>query len=480
MKNQIPFEFPQKQLSRGYRGRYTNYAVTSSMEIEVMEVAADAAPVALRIAADVSAKDYSVDSLLKRRAGEDAVEIRWHAGSFWVDQGPAERLDAPFEAWGESHQDSPFRRLTRVPRKGEVIEAPLRYFDAAKIKDKVQAERDKIAEAASRLMIVEGRVFERCTEPVAIFQAGAHVGFSFADAAPEEAVSSRFGKNFLYRSEAVALSEAQGIDGVEILMPELLHADPEFGATVASVRHHAQEVTRHARHLPLDQILAIKRLNDTLAGVGNHAVPSLLAAVENFVEMTIDPQEAARLLAIEAYTALAVEHFTQRPATPAQEAIAGYRQAAQSLADLIPRLKGDLAALLYPDQEHRPRHLDEDRRSGLSRASTPSEIFRAARLLEVNPVTLLEQARAGDVDVILVESGLPYVRKLDKRENGSAWINSGSIPELVGVRLVYADAQEEPVHAFSKACDPEIKQRALNLPYPSLVEPLTPAMEIRS
>ena len=72
------------------------------------------------------------------------------------------------------------------------------------------------------------------------------------------------------------------------------------------------------------------------------------------------------------------------------------------------------------------------------------------------------------------------MRKLDKRENGSAWINSGSIPELVGVRLVYADAQEEPVHAFSKACDPEIKQRALNLPYPSLVEPLTPAMEIRS
>lgn len=480
MKHQIPFEFPQKQLSRGYRGRYTNYAVTGSMEIEVIEVAADAAPVALRIAADVSAKDYSVDSLLKRRPGEDAVEMRWHAGSFWIDHGPAEKLDAPFEAWNETHRDSPFRSLTRVQRKGEVREAPLRFFDAAKIRDKVQAEREKIAVAASRLMIVEGRIFERCTEPVAIFQAGEHVGFSFADAAPEEAVSSRFGKNFLYRSEAVALSEAQGIDGVEILMPEVLHADPEFGATVASVRHQAQEVTRHARHLPVDQVLAIKRLNETLVGIGNHAEPSLLAAVEHFVETAVDPQAAARLLAIEAYTAVAVEHFTQRPANPVQEAISGHRQAAHSLADLIPRLKGDITSRLYREQEHGPRHLDDDRRSGLSRASTVSEVFRAARLLETNAVTLLEQARAGDVDVILVESGLPYVRKLDKRETGSAWINSGSIPELVGVRLVYADAPDEPVHAFSKACDPEIKQRALDLAYPSLDEPPQPAMEIRS
>ncbi len=480
VKHQIPFEFPQKQLSRGHRGRYTNFVVTGSMEIDVVEVASNAAPVALRLTADVSAKDYSVDSLLKRRAEERAVEIRWHAGSFWVDHGPAEKLDAPFEAWKESHWDLPFRRLTRVARKQEVREAPLRYFDAAKIKDKVQAEREKILVAASRIMIVDGRIFERCTEPVAIFQAGEHVGFSFADAAPEEAVSSRFGKKFHYRSEAVALSEAQGIDGVEILMPELLHADPEFGATVASVRHQAQEVTRHARHLPIDQILAIKRLNEALVEIGNHAEPSLLAAVEHFVEMVIDPQEAARLQAIEAYTAVAAEHFTQRPATPVQEAIGGYRLAAQSLADLIPRIKGDLAARLYPEQEHRPFHLDEDRRAGLSRASTASEVFRAARILETDPVTLLEKACTGDVDVILVESGLPYVRKLDKRENGSAWINSGSIPELVGVRLVYPGTPDEPVHAFSKGCDPEIKQRALDLPYPSLVEPLAPAMEVRS
>jgi len=48
------------------------------------------------------------------------------------------------------------------------------------------------------------------------------------------------------------------------------------------------------------------------------------------------------------------------------------------------------------------------------------------------------------------------------------------------VRLVYPGTPDEPVHAFSKGCDPEIKQRALDLPYPSLVEPLAPAMEVRS
>lgn len=458
MKAQIPFQFEVREFvrERGYRrtGHYDRYAAYGSTEVEIREVSPDAAPVAALIPGHEKKIGYGTPVLAARPDGRP-IELRWHGGRFWVDQGPAATISDPK---ADGREDDPARWPFRsVPRHADskLTRAHVDRFDPDKLRDRVNAAASQARAAAANMIVVGDRVFESCTEPVFAKRTGNWRGevFLFTPRGKEEAVGLDNQNGFsMSDNDTVRLTHADA--PAEVLMPHLFVADLRPGALLRELRTIATDLARSAAQMPARHLAAARRFFLAVDDAPMHPTAAIAAAAAAFVELGPVPADERERLNAAFHSA---HRTSKRPHTVSRpDTMASYVNASiERLARYLPEIEVELAARVTAESGS----VDLGGIGLARRVDTAGEVFRAARIAGIDPSSLLDDVREGRCDVQIIER--ERVGRLDETRYPSA-------PEstIDGVRIVRVEDPGRVEFHWRECVPPERRMAAHCAEYP--------------